>query len=50
LRNGIDPWVYCQLLSSNGKAVSPRVADWQQSVDTSGKLSPYELNQADLVR
>jgi prepilin-type processing-associated H-X9-DG protein len=50
LRNGIDPWVYCQLLSSNGKAVSPRVADWQQSVDTSGKLSPYELNPADLVR
>ena len=50
LRNGIDPWVYCQLLSSNGKAVSPRVADWQQSVDSSGKLSPYELNQADLVR
>jgi len=50
LRNGIDAWVYCQLLSSNGKAVSPRVADWQQSVDTSGKLSPYELNPADLVR
>ena len=50
LRNGIDSWVYCQLLSSNGKAVSPRVADWQQSVDTSGKLSPYELNSSDLTR
>lgn len=50
LRNGIDPWVYCQLLSSNGKAVSPRVADWQQSVDTSGKLSPYDLQASDLVR
>ncbi len=50
LRNGIDAWVYCQLLSPNGKAVSPRVADWQQSVDTSGRLSPYELNPPDLVR
>ncbi len=50
LRNGIDPWVYCQLLSSNGKAVSPRVADWQKSVDASGTLTPYELNPSDLVR
>jgi hypothetical protein len=50
LRNGIDPWVYCQLLSSNGKAVSPRVADWQQAVNASGTLTPYELNPADLVR
>jgi prepilin-type N-terminal cleavage/methylation domain-containing protein/prepilin-type processing-associated H-X9-DG protein len=50
LRNGIDPWVYCQLLSSNGKAVSDRVKDWQQSVNTSGTLSPYELNPSDLVR
>ena len=50
LRNGIDPWVYCQLLSSNGKAVSPRVADWQKSVNASGTLSPYDLNPADLVR
>ena len=50
LRNGIDPWVYCQLLSSNGKAVSPRVADWQKSVDASGNLSPYDLKASDLVR
>ena len=50
VRNGIDPWVYCQLLSSNGKAVSPRVADWQKSVDASGTLSPYELKASDLVR
>ena len=50
LRNGIDPWVYCQLLSSNGKAVSPRVADWQKSVDASGNLSPYALKADDLVR
>jgi prepilin-type processing-associated H-X9-DG protein len=50
LRNGIDPWVYCQLLSSNGKAVSPRVADWQQAVNASGTLTPYELNPSDLVR
>jgi prepilin-type N-terminal cleavage/methylation domain-containing protein/prepilin-type processing-associated H-X9-DG protein len=50
VRNGIDPWVYCQLLSSNGKAVSPRVADWQKSVNASGTLSPYDLNPADLVR
>jgi prepilin-type processing-associated H-X9-DG protein len=50
LRNGIDAWVYCQLLSSNGKQVSPRVKDWQQSVDDSGNLVPYELAPADLVR
>ena len=50
LRNGIDAWVYCQLLSSNGKAVSPRVADWQKSVDASGTLSPYDLQASDLVR
>lgn len=50
LRNGIDAWVYCQLLSSNGKQVSPRVADWQQSVDAAGRLKPYELDPADLVR
>ena len=50
VRNGIDPWVYCQLLSSNGKAVSPRVADWQKSVDASGNLSPYDLKASDLVR
>ena len=50
VRNGIDPWVYCQLLSSNGKAASPRVADWQKSVDASGTLTPYELKASDLVR
>ena len=50
LRNGIDSWVYCQLLSSNGKAVSPRVADWQKSVNESGTLSPYDLKASDLVR
>ena len=50
LRNGIDSWVYCQLLSSNGKKVSPRVADWQQAVDASGTLSPYDLKATDLVR
>jgi prepilin-type processing-associated H-X9-DG protein len=50
LRNGIDSWVYCQLLSSNGKEVSDRVKDWQQSVNASGTLSPYELNPSDLVR
>jgi prepilin-type processing-associated H-X9-DG protein len=50
LRNGIDSWVYCQLLSSNGKKGSPRVADWQQAVDASGTLSPYDLKPTDLVR
>jgi prepilin-type N-terminal cleavage/methylation domain-containing protein/prepilin-type processing-associated H-X9-DG protein len=50
LRNGIDSWVYCQLLSSNGKSGSARVADWQQSVDSSGVLAPYQLDPADLVR
>ena len=50
IRNGIDVWVYCQLLSSNSKAVSSRVADWQQAVDDSGVLSPYDLKPADLIR
>ncbi len=50
LRNGIDAWVYCQLLSSNSNQVSPRVKDWQQSVDASGKLVPYDLSPGDLVR
>ena len=50
LRNGIDAWVYCQLLSSDSKTVSARVADWQQVPNGSGGLTPYTLNPSDLVR
>lgn len=50
IRDGIDAWVYCQLLSSSGGPVSPGVRDWQQSFDDSGVLTPYRLNSADLIR
>ena len=50
VRNGIDAWVYCQLLSSNSQAVSHGVADWQQHFDASGSLVPYMFNPADLIR
>lgn len=50
VRNGIDAWVYCQLLSSDSGAVSSGVADWQQYFDASGALVPYTLNTNDLIR
>lgn len=50
IRNGIDAWVYCQLLSSDSKAVSAGVADWQQRFDASGSLVPYSFSIDDLVR
>lgn len=50
LRNGIDAWVYCQLLSSEGNAASAGVQDWQQSFNDAGILVPYTFNPADLVR
>jgi prepilin-type processing-associated H-X9-DG protein len=50
IRNGIDAWVYCQLLSSDSKAVSAGVADWQQRFDASGSLVPYTFTIDDLVR
>lgn len=50
IRDGIDAWVYCQLLSSSGGAVSAGVLDWQQSFDESGALVPYRLNPDDLIR
>lgn len=50
IRNGIDAWVYCQLLTSNSKTVSSRVADWQQHFDSTGNLVPYTLNMDDLIR
>ncbi len=50
IRNGIDVWVYCQLLSSDSKTVSPGVADWQQRFDASGTLVPYSFSVEDLIR
>jgi len=50
LRDGIDAWVYCQILSSNGNAASAGVKDWQQSLNAAGALQPYTFNPADLVR
>lgn len=50
IRDGIDVWVYCQLLSSDSGKVSEGVKDWQKYFDESGQLVPYTLNPADLVR
>ena len=50
VRENIDAWVYCQLLSSDSGSVSSVVADWQQRLDESGHLAPYTLNAADLVK
>lgn len=50
LRDGIDAWVYCQILSSSGGAVSAGVKDWQQAFNDAGALVPYNFNPADLVR
>lgn len=50
IRDRIDAWVYCQLLSSDSKSVSPGVADWQQYFDASGSLVPYTFRPDDLIR
>lgn len=50
VRDGIDVWVYCQLLSSNSSSVSDGVKDWQQHFDNEGALVPYILNADDLIR
>lgn len=50
IRDGIDVWVYSQLLSSNSSNISDGVKDWQQYFDDGGALVPYILNPDDLVR
>lgn len=50
VRDGIDAWVYCQILSSSGGAASAGVKDWQQAFNDAGALVPYNFNPADLVR
>jgi prepilin-type processing-associated H-X9-DG protein len=50
LRDGIDAWVYCQLLSSAGNSVSAGVKDWQQAFNAAGTLVPYTFKPSDLVR
>ena len=50
LRNGIDAWVYCQILSSAGNATSAGVKNWQQAFNDAGTLVPYTFNPADLIR
>jgi prepilin-type processing-associated H-X9-DG protein/prepilin-type N-terminal cleavage/methylation domain-containing protein len=50
LRNGIDAWVYCQLLSSNSTSVSAGVDDWQKCFDDAGVLVPYTFRADDLTR
>ena len=43
----LDPWVYCQLLSSSEK-VSDHVRNWQQDYSDAGDLYPYQFNAGDL--
>jgi prepilin-type N-terminal cleavage/methylation domain-containing protein/prepilin-type processing-associated H-X9-DG protein len=43
----LDPWVYCQLLSS-GSSVSDHVRDWQRYYDDNDELQPYQFNENDL--
>ena len=43
----LDPWVYCQLLSS-GSGISDHVKEWQKSYGDDGGLVPYQLNPNDL--
>ena len=43
----LDPWVYCQLLSSGSK-ISEHVKEWQKSYDDDGQLSRYDFNPEDL--
>jgi prepilin-type processing-associated H-X9-DG protein/prepilin-type N-terminal cleavage/methylation domain-containing protein len=50
LRDGIDAWVYCQLLSSAGNSASAGVRDWQRAFNDAGTLVPYTFNPADLIR
>lgn len=50
LRDGIDAWVYCQILSSAGNAASDGVRDWQQKLTDAGTLVPYTFNATDLIR
>jgi prepilin-type processing-associated H-X9-DG protein len=50
VRDGIDAWVYCQILSSAGDAASAGVRDWQQKWTDAGTLVPYTFNAADLIR
>jgi prepilin-type processing-associated H-X9-DG protein len=50
LRDGLDAWVYCQILSAAGSAASAGVRDWQQAFNDAGVLVPYEFKPADLVR
>lgn len=49
IKDWIDPWVYCQLLSSGGK-ISGHVAEWQKYYDDSNQLVPYTFSAGDLVK
>ena len=49
LSEKIAPWVYCQMLTANSKAISPRAANWQQYEKTVGNPPvPYIFDDADL--
>jgi len=48
LSEKIAPWVYCQMLTANSKAISTRAADWQRYEKTAGNVVPYIFDDADL--
>lgn len=49
LSERIAPWVYCQMMTSNSKSLSPRAATWQKYVPNSGgDRVTYLFDDADL--
>lgn len=48
LSEKIAPWVYCQLLTSNRRARSPRATQWERYVGPDGGWVHYILDESDL--
>jgi len=48
LSEKIAPWVYCQMLTANSKAISTRALNWQRYEKTAGSPVPYIFDDADL--
>lgn len=48
MRNDLDQWVYCQVLSSNPRTMSYRVGMFEKVADPSGVVQRYMLSHGDL--
>jgi prepilin-type N-terminal cleavage/methylation domain-containing protein len=49
LSEKIAPWVYCQMLTSNSKSISPRATAWQRyEKSAAGGFVPYIFDDGDL--